>query len=384
MRFPALIPAFFILCAQSSFAQAERDFSGTWRLDAARTTLRQMPVAPAGFLKVNQSANAITLTMSEQEDGPATIATFSLTYGKSEKSRVAEYTWNTATKWEGSALLVNTIVTGPQDYAQDERWERSRDGHILTIERTISRRGIEAESKLVYTDGNAPPPETAPAITRRAPAPQTFTRQPERVAAAPAEPTKEFVVASGTRILMRLTNSVNTKRTAVGDKIYLQTAAPIFIDRQLVIPVGSYVTGVVTEAERAGRVKGKSGLNLRFESLTFPNGVTRDFRSRAGSVDARGDLDKNEGRIAGESNKGGDARTVAGTTAAGTGVGAIAGAAAGHVGMGAGIGAAAGAIGGLAGVLGSRGLDVVLPPGTTMELVLDRELRYSIMELPVH
>ena len=46
------------------------------------------------------------------------------------------------------------------------------------------------------------------------------------------------------------------------------------------------------------------------------------------------------------------------------------------------IGAAAGALGGLAGVLGSRGADVVLPAGTTMEMVLDRELRYSIMELP--
>jgi hypothetical protein len=49
--------------------------------------------------------------------------------------------------------------------------------------------------------------------------------------------------------------------------------------------------------------------------------------------------------------------------------------------MGAGIGAAAGAVAGLAGILGTRGPDVVLPPGTTMELVLDRDLRFTEGEL---
>jgi type IV secretion system protein VirB10 len=215
------------------------------------------------------------------------------------------------------------------------------------------------ESTLVYEDGIAPP------MTTR----------------APQLDSREFVVATGTRILLKLSSSINTKLTQAGDKIYLQTAAPVFIDRQLVIPVGSYVTGVVTESTEAGRVKGKSAVNLRFESLTLPNGVTRDFRSRPGSVDTKGNLDRSEGRITGDGNKAGDAATVGKTTAAGTGIGAVAGAAAGHLGMGAGIGAAAGAIGGLAGVLGSRGPQVVLPPGTTMEMVLDRDLSYSSFEL---
>ena len=57
------------------------------------------------------------------------------------------------------------------------------------------------------------------------------------------------------------------------------------------------------------------------------------------------------------------------------------GSAAGHTGMGAGVGAAAGALGGLVGVLGSRGADVVLPQGTTMELVVDRDLRFTPEEL---
>jgi len=90
--------------------------------------------------------------------------------------------------------------------------------------------------------------------------------------------------------------------------------------------------------------------------------VTRDFRSRLGAIDARGTerLDKKEGVMQGDTNHGGDVRTVGEGAAAGASIGAIAGAAAGHAGMGAGIGGAAGAAAGLAGVLLTRGPDAIL------------------------
>ena len=50
--------------------------------------------------------------------------------------------------------------------------------------------------------------------------------------------------------------------------------------------------------------------------------------------------------------------------------------------MGAGIGAAAGAAAGLAAVMLSRGPDLVLPRGTSFEMVLDRNVRYKPAELP--
>jgi NADPH:quinone reductase-like Zn-dependent oxidoreductase len=67
--------------------------------------------------------------------------------------------------------------------------------------------------------------------------------------------------------------------------------------------------------------------------------------------------------------------------AAGSGVGGIAGGAAGHAGMGVGIGAAAGAAAGLASVLLTRGPDLVLPKGTSFQMVLDRNLRFKPAEL---
>jgi len=127
-------------------------------------------------------------------------------------------------------------------------------------------------------------------------------------------------------------------------------------------------------------MKGKAELYLRFDSLTLPNGVTRDFRSRLDSAGGN-EVDREEGKIVGDSDKGGDARTVGETATVGASVGSIAGSIAGHGGMGTGIGAIGGAVAGLAVVLVTRGPDLILPKGTTLEMVLDRELRYDPREL---
>lgn len=195
--------------------------------------------------------------------------------------------------------------------------------------------------------------------------------------------TGAFTITPGTRIPLALINSVSTKHSAEGDRVYLETVFPIMANGRIVIPPGSYVAGTVTQVKRPGRVKGRGELFLRFDSLTLPNGVTRDFRARVSGVDGRAseEFDKSEGTIKSEGNKSGDARNVGEATAAGTSIGVIAGGAAGRYGMGAGIGAAAGATAGLMGVLLSRGPDAVLAKGSTIEMVLDRPLNFEETEL---
>ncbi|HET9321698.1 MAG TPA: hypothetical protein VFO27_18045 [Bryobacteraceae bacterium] len=193
----------------------------------------------------------------------------------------------------------------------------------------------------------------------------------------------EFVIDAGTKVPLSLINSISTKHSAEGDRIYLETVFPIMSNGRIVIPPGSYVAGTVTFVKRPGRVKGRGELFLRFDSLTLPNGVTRDFRARIGSMDGRAseEFDRTEGKISSEGNKSGDARNVGEATAAGASVGVIAGAASGHYGMGTGIGAAAGAAAGLMGVLLTRGPDAVLSKGSTIEMVLDRPLHFQDTEL---
>src|SRR6202140_506880 len=196
--------------------------------------------------------------------------------------------------------------------------------------------------------------------------------------------TGDYIVDSGSKVPLSLINSVSTKHSVEGDRVYLETVFPILVNGKIVIPPGSYVAGTVTQIKRPGRVKGRGELFLRFDSLTLPNGVTRDFRARVSSLDGRGseELDRTEGKIRSEGDKAGDARTIGEAAGAGASIGAIAaGASSGHYGMGAGIGAAAGATAGLMGVLLSRGPDAVLGKGSSLEMVLDRPLQFKASEL---
>ncbi len=207
----------------------------------------------------------------------------------------------------------------------------------------------------------------------------------EQAAEAPkaAKAAGPFTVEPGTHVPLALINSVSTKHAAEGDRVYLETVFPILVNGRIVIPPGSYVAGTITQVKRPGKVKGRGEFYLRFDTLTLPNGVTRDFRARVSNLDGRAaeELDRTEGTIRSEGNKAGDAKTIGETAAAGASVGAIAGSAAGGVGMGAGIGAAAGAAAGLIGVLMTRGPDAILSKGTTIEMVLDRPVMFEDSDL---
>jgi type IV secretion system protein VirB10 len=208
-----------------------------------------------------------------------------------------------------------------------------------------------------------------------------FAQASEPAATQPEAPV--YRLETGTKIPLSLWNTVSTKSAIEGDRIYLDTIFPIIVNGKIVVPVGSSVAGTVTSVKRAGRVKGRAELFVRFDSLILPNGVVRDFRARVSNVDGTnpGKLDRQEGKIEGDGNKGGDAKTVGEVAVTGTVIGAIAGSAAGHTGLGSGIGAAAGATAAMIGILASRGPDAVLAKGTTVEMVLDRNLSFTEQDL---
>lgn len=375
------ILAFLSLPRLAPGADRDRDFSGVWVLDERQSDLRSLPAAPGPVLTVTQEGSTLRCAESDANGKPAASRTYH-SDGTPTRFQVGADRMNSMTKWEGSALLINTIVTGPQSYSVMDRWKVSRDHNILTIKRHIQRGAAESEAVLVYR--NQHPSEIAgeKPSSNAEPSARPVPPNPSEPSAPPAQPPAEIVVPAGTKIPLALVNSLSTKHSGQGDRVYLQTSFPVMIGGRIVIPRGSYVTGTVTEVKRPGRIKGKGELFLRFDSLTLPNGATRDFRARLGGGDAEsGEFDRQEGKIRGESNKAGDAGTVAKTTGAGAGIGGVAGGAAGHAGMGVGVGAAAGAAAGLAAVLLSRGPDLVLPKGSTFEMVLDRDLRYKPDEL---
>jgi len=370
--------------APLSAIDADRDFSGKWYLDAQSSNVRALTVPPAAVLEVTQRDIAIRCSVPG-ENGSAVQWTWLLD-GTETRTKAGADSWSSMVKWEGAALLTNTIVTGAHEYTVMDRWKLSRDRSTLIVTRQIVQRSGTTEGELVYVrenrpasgdaalavskpanDGNPPDPAVAPAPIQRRPEP-----------AADAG----FTVPAGSRVALTLRNNLDTKHAHEGDAVYLDVSVPVYAGGRLAIPRGSIVNGIVTESKPAKGATGKGQLFIRFETLTLPNGVMRDFRSRLGSADSgRGQVDPKEGGVTGERDSTGDARTVAIGTGVGAGVGSIAGGAAGHPLGGVGIGAAAGAAVGLATILHDKKADVMLPRGSMLEMVLDRDLTFSREEL---
>jgi hypothetical protein len=220
---------------------------------------------------------------------------------------------------------------------------------------------------------SAPAPSAAQApATAAAPAPTTGAAPSPTTASAASTPTKAVTieVPGGTHIPLVLHNAISTRSARAGDPVYFETLFPVMVDGHVVIPAGSYMSGEVTEAKRAGRVKGRAELGIKLTTMILPNAYMVNLNAvPSGAGTGGGETVDNEGKIQGDSDKASDAGTVIKSTAAGAGIGGIAGGARG-AGMGAGIGLAAG----LGAVLLSRGPDAELPRGSTVEAVIDRSI----------
>ncbi|MBZ5500145.1 MAG: hypothetical protein LAP85_27435 [Acidobacteriia bacterium] len=191
----------------------------------------------------------------------------------------------------------------------------------------------------------------------------------------------ELVIPAGTVLPVTLNTYLNTKNTQVGDVFYADTAYPIWIQQRLVIPRGSIVRGTVTEVYKPGKIKGKGKIAVRFDSVLLPNGVERSLVAAFHGIHGPGaeKIDRNTESVeqGGTSNKGADVGTVVGTAGEGAIIGGLASRDASSIGIGAGAGAAAG----LAIVLLSRDRDLVLQPGTQLDLELRQPMRFAYGEV---
>jgi type IV secretion system protein VirB10 len=182
---------------------------------------------------------------------------------------------------------------------------------------------------------------------------------------------------------MILLNTINTKSAYVGESIYCESIYPITVANRIIIPKGTSIRGAVTQVVRPGRVKGRAQLGLRFDQLILPNGTTRHLRATLSGFGSEGNdkFKPNEGKIEGGGGKGKDAETVARTTISGAEIGTIVGATKGAPLEGLGIGSAAGAAAGVAWILATRGKDLVLPHGTSLELLLSQPVAFDEEEV---
>lgn len=219
-------------------------------------------------------------------------------------------------------------------------------------------------------------PDSSPAAVSQAADPSAATPTAAQ-AATVATPQKTYTVPSGTKILLQLRSSLNTKSAKPGDGVYLTSAFPVVVGNRVMIPAGVFVQGMVDRVVRAGHLKGKAQLDMHFTSIIFPNGTVVEIPGVVSGMPgaSKQKVKGEEGTIEEDSDKTRNAgKTAEIALPTGATVGSIAGLGAGHplAGSFGGLGAGLAAVGLVS--LFTRGADVNIEAGTQVEMVLQRPL----------
>jgi hypothetical protein len=260
-----------------------------------------------------------------------------------------------------AAAPVFAARPGQQDTSVQAKGDQAKSGQAKPDQTTPDEATEDGATKDRATKDQ--PPQT-PNATEAAGAPATNSSS----AAKASDP---IIVPAGTHFPLVLHNGISTRDAQPGTQVYLETTFPVVVNDRVVIPVGSYAQGEITEAKRPGKGKGGAEVRMRLTTLILPNGYTVKLDGVPTNADNGNGAyaSKEGGQINKDRDKGADAGTVITTTGAGAGIGAVAGGA-----RGAGIGAGIGAAAGLAAVMMARGPDLELPRGSTVDIVLDRPI----------
>lgn len=197
---------------------------------------------------------------------------------------------------------------------------------------------------------------------------QTTSDAPEASSSANS---KFFTIPAGTRVPLSLKQAISTKNAKEGDPVYAETTFPFVLNDRIVIPPGTYVQGRIQHVQRGGRVKGRAEVLVHFTSLIYPSGYTVLLGGAVENTPGgpRTTVKDKEGTIQQDSDTAKKAGTVASTAGTGAAIGAITGGL-----KGAGIGGGVGGAAGLAIAMLTRGADVRLEPGSSIEMEIERDV----------
>ncbi|HET8549733.1 MAG TPA: hypothetical protein VFL57_17110 [Bryobacteraceae bacterium] len=163
-------------------------------------------------------------------------------------------------------------------------------------------------------------------------------------------------VPSGSSLVVRLVDDVDSERDTVGQTFRASIDEPVIVDGQTLIPRGADAVVKLVEDKQSGKLTGRTELTLDLQSVTV-NGRSIDILT-------------SEVTQASESRTGRTAKVAGGTAALGAIIGAVAGG-----GRGAAIGAVTGAAAGGAVQVLTKGQRVRIPSETRLTFTLQQPLR---------
>jgi hypothetical protein len=178
-------------------------------------------------------------------------------------------------------------------------------------------------------------------------------------ASAAAQNKKRITVPAGTRILIRMVDSIDSSKQKTGFRFSATLETNLQVEDTVVAPRGTTLYGRLTDASSAGRMSGSSELTLELTDVLI-NGTAYPLLTSTYEVKGKG-----EG--------GNTAKKVVG----GAGLGALIGGLAGG-GKGAGIGALAGAGAGTAVAASKKGQQLQIPSESLLEFRLQQPVSLPV------
>ncbi|MFZ0286070.1 MAG: hypothetical protein WAL32_12645 [Terriglobales bacterium] len=190
---------------------------------------------------------------------------------------------------------------------------------------------------------------------------------------------QQLIIPAGTRVPVELKHAISTHGTRTGDAVYAETTFPVVANNRVLIPAGTYVQGRISEIRRGGRIKGRAQVLMHFTTLIYPSGYTVML---PGAVENAPGVDKtkvkdDEGTLQKDGQTGSKVATVATSAGGGAMVGGLSAG-----GKGALIGAGVGGAVGTAIAMLTRGDDVKMDAGTTLELEVQRDIPLDASRVP--
>ncbi|MGC1649993.1 MAG: hypothetical protein WA741_29565 [Candidatus Sulfotelmatobacter sp.] len=179
----------------------------------------------------------------------------------------------------------------------------------------------------------------------------SLTSSSANVTSLAAQGGKTITVPAGTRILIRMVDSIDSSKQKTGYRFTASLETNLQVNDVTVAPRGATVYGRLASAESAGRMKGSSELTLELTDIVI-KGTTYPLVTSTYEVKGQG-----------------EGSTTAKKVIGGAGLGALIGGIAGG-GKGAGIGALAGAGAGTAVAASKKGQQLSIPSETLLEFRL--------------
>jgi hypothetical protein len=201
----------------------------------------------------------------------------------------------------------------------------------------------------------AQPKQTRPPVAK--PPAQRPATQPAQPQPKPREPAKAPVVGEGTRIDLVASDTITSRTHKKGEAITAKTASAVSSsDGRSVIPAGAVFSGTISDIAPAEHPGGQGRMVFTFNRVSFGG---KNYAVQA-TVDTLGTVMKGRGVTAGEAVKVG----------AGAVIGGIAGRVLGGNKTGTAVGAAAGAAAGVGYAAATRDVDIILPAGALVRIIL--------------